>query len=344
MTRPPIPPRKSPTETPDNRPEVEDIAKRILAGDRRALSRAITMIESENLHHRDGAQALLNLLLPHTGKSVRLGITGVPGVGKSTFIELFGQHVINQGSRVAVLAIDPSSPKTGGSILGDKTRMETLARHPQAYIRPSPSRGMLGGIARKTYDTLLLCEAAGFDVIFVETVGVGQSETTVANLVDVFMLLLAPAGGDDLQGIKRGIMELADVLVVNKSDGDLVAAAERVRRDTATALHILRPRDNAWAPPVLSCSAMTGIGITEVWQAVQNYLQTLDHGGSLTSRRGQQARSLMELEIVEALLTDIQGDGIMGEQWRNLESDVIEGHCAPSEAARRLLAGYRRSC
>jgi LAO/AO transport system kinase len=343
MTAPPIPPPMSPTETPNNRPEVEDIAKKIRASDRRALSRAITMIESENPRHRDDAQALLNLLLPHTGQSVRLGITGVPGVGKSTFIEVFGQHVIDQGSRVAVLAIDPSSPKTGGSILGDKTRMEKLARHPQAYIRPSPSRGMLGGIARKTYDTLLLCEAAGFDVIIVETVGVGQSETTVVNLVDVFMLLLAPAGGDDLQGIKRGIMELADVLVVNKSDGDLVAAAQRVQRDTAAALHILRPRDDAWPPPVLSCSAVTGNGITEVWKSVQDYLQTLGQGRGLTSQRGQQARSLMELEIVETLLMDIQGDSIMGEQWRDFESDVIEGNCAPSEAARRLLAGYRRS-
>jgi len=315
------------------------LAEKLLAGDRRALSRAITMIESENPKHGDTAQALLNTLLPHTGKSLRLGITGVPGVGKSTFIETFGQHAIDQDCKVAVLAIDPSSPKTGGSILGDKTRMENLARHQQAYVRPSPSRGMLGGIARKTYDTMLLCEAAGFDLLIIETVGVGQSETTVVNLVDVFMLLLAPAGGDDLQGIKRGIMEMADILVVNKSDGDLVTAAERVRRDTAAALHILRPRDGIWQPPVLTCSAAHGTGIDVIWQSLQDYRRQT---GNPDVRRSQQARSLMELEIVESLLLDIKGDHDLGTQWRALEESVTLGTCAPSEAARRLLARYRR--
>ncbi|NQV44618.1 MAG: methylmalonyl Co-A mutase-associated GTPase MeaB [Rhodospirillales bacterium] len=328
------------TSPPAPDTDVSLLAEKLLAGDRRALSQAITMIESGNPQHRDTAQALLNALLPHTGKSIRLGITGVPGVGKSTFIETFGQFAIDQGYKVAVLAIDPSSPKTGGSILGDKTRMEKLARHPQAYIRPSPSRGMLGGIARKTYDTMLLCEAAGFDLIIIETVGVGQSETTVVNLVDVFMLLLAPASGDDLQGIKRGIMELADILVVNKSDGDLVAAAERVRRDMAAALHILRPRDDAWVPPVLVCSATQGNGITDIWQSLQDYRQT---AGDLDKRRGQQARSLMELEIVETLLVDIQGDKKLGAQWHALEGNVIAGTCAPSEAARQLLTRYRQS-
>lgn len=316
------------------------LAEKLLAGERRALSRAITMIESANPQHRDFAQALLNALLPHTGKSIRLGITGVPGVGKSTFIETFGQFAIDQGYKVAVLAIDPSSPKTGGSILGDKTRMEKLARHPQAFIRPSPSRGMLGGIARKTYDTMLLCEAAGFDLIIIETVGVGQSETTAVDLVDVFMLLLAPASGDDLQGIKRGIMELADILVVNKSDGDLVAAAERVRRDMAAALHILRPREDAWSPPVLSCSATQGNGIADIWQSLHDYRHQT---GDLDTRRGQQARALMELEIVETLLADIQSDNKLGAQWHALEDNVIAGECAPSEAARQLLDRYRQS-
>lgn len=326
-------------------PDIEMLAGKIIVGDRRSLARGITMIESDNPAHREGSQALLRAVLPETGKSVRLGITGVPGVGKSTFIEAFGEHIIEQGSRLAVLAIDPSSPKTGGSILGDKTRMEKLARNPKAYIRPSPSGGMLGGIARKTYDTQLLCEAAGFDVIIIETVGVGQSEITANNLVDMFMLLLAPGGGDDLQGIKRGIMEMADMLVVNKADGDLVAAAERVRRDTAAALHILRPREEPggikWSPPVLTCSAVTGDGIADVWQSVHDHREILEGGGDLDLQRGQKAQALMEHEVIETLLADIREDDELGAEWQRLERDVVYGVCAPSEAARRLLNHYR---
>jgi len=328
-----------------DRLDAVSLAEKILTGDRRALARGITLIESDNPEHRDEALALLKAVVPQTGNSIRLGITGVPGVGKSTFIETFGAHIINQGHRIAVLAIDPTSPKTGGSILGDKTRMEELSRNPNAFIRPSPSGGMLGGIARKTYDTLLLCEAAGFDVVIIETVGVGQSETTVNNLVDMFMLLLAPGGGDDLQGIKRGIMEMADILVVNKADGDLIPAAERVRRDTAAALHILRPRDDGdaepWAPPVLSCSATEGTGITDVWQSVERYRKKLHLDDKLHRRRGQQAQTLMEHEVIETLLSDIRENETLGVEWRRLEDEVVSGVCVPSEAARRLLNYYR---
>lgn len=328
--------------------ETAVLAEKILTGDRRALARGITMIESDNPAHREKAQALLRSLLPHTGKAIRLGITGVPGVGKSTFIEAFGQHIIDQGLRVAVLAIDPSSPKTGGSILGDKTRMERLARDANAFIRPSPSGGMLGGIARKSYDTLLLCEAAGFDVIVIETVGVGQSETTVNNLVDMFMLLLAPGGGDDLQGIKRGIMEMADILVVNKADGDLVAAAERVRRDTEAALHILRPRDDGdggtWTPPVLSCSAISATGIADVWQVVQDHREKITTGSELSARRGRQAQALMEMEVIETLLSDVRENQSLGQEWLRLENEVTTGNCTPGEAAQRLLGYYRKGC
>lgn len=329
-------------------PEIQALADKIGAGDRRALARGITMIESDNPAHREGAQSLLRSLLPDTGKAVRLGITGVPGVGKSTFIEAFGEHITEQGHRIAVLAIDPSSPKTGGSILGDKTRMERLARNANAFIRPSPSGGMLGGIARKTYDTLLLCEAAGFDVIIIETVGVGQSETTVNNLVDMFMLLLAPGGGDDLQGIKRGIMEMADILVVNKADGDLIEAAERVRRDTEAALHILPPRNDddggTWSPRVLSCSAVTGSGIDEVWSSVGAYREKLSSGSGLRDRRSHQAQALMQHELIETLLADVRERPELEKEWQRLESEVMAGACTPGEAAQRLLGYYRSTC
>ncbi len=331
------------TDAADTASPASVLAQKLLSGDRRALSRAITLIESESPEHRETARELLSIILPRTGKSTRVGITGVPGVGKSTFIEAFGHHAIEHGNKVAVLAIDPSSPKSGGSILGDKTRMEKLARHADAFIRPSPSGGMLGGIARKTYDTMLACEAAGFDLIIIETVGVGQSETTAAGLVDIFMLLLAPGGGDDLQGIKRGIMELADILVVNKADGDLIDAAERVRRDTAAALHILRPREDDWPPPVLTCSATTGTGISDVWHTLMEYRNHQDKGGKMARKRGQQARTLMEMEIVEALLRVFQDDEVLGEYWRNQEKSVIDGARAPSEAASILLKHLRGS-
>ncbi len=329
------------TGHPTDNADVTLLAERIVAGDRRALARSITLIESENAEHQLQADFLLKSVLSHTGNSVRIGITGVPGVGKSTFIEAFGYDAIERGHRIAVLAIDPSSPMTGGSILGDKTRMEKLSQRLEAFIRPSPSRGMLGGIARKTYETMLLCEAAGFDVIIIETVGVGQSETTVSRLVDFFMVLLAPGGGDDLQGIKRGIMELADMVVVNKADGDLLAAAERVRRDYAAALHIMRPRSDHWSVPVLCASAISGDGMAEIWDSVESYRETVDDTGNLVKKRGQQACGLMEAEITESLLQSYRQDEDLRREWHRAEDEVTRGIRSPGEAARRLLARYR---
>ncbi|WXG53146.1 MAG: methylmalonyl Co-A mutase-associated GTPase MeaB [Candidatus Sedimenticola sp. (ex Thyasira tokunagai)] len=252
------------------------------------------------------ATELLQQLAPHTGKSIRIGISGVPGAGKSTFIESIGNHIIDQGHRLAVLAVDPSSALSGGSILGDKTRMETLSRRPEAFIRPSPSAGTLGGVTRRTRETMLLCEAAGHDVVLVETVGVGQSETAVAEMTDMFLLLLIPGGGDDLQGIKRGIMELADLILMNKADGDQEARANHSAADYIAALSLLHPRTRNWQVPVKICSALEGRGITEVWEVVGNYRDTLTASGELTERRAEQARSWMWSETADSLLTSLR--------------------------------------
>ena len=278
----------SPTSAPIS---AADLAGAVQAGDRRALAQAITLIESTKPEHRERAEALLGELDPHTGRSVRIGISGVPGVGKSTFIEALGLDLIGAGHRLAVLAVDPSSPRTGGSILGDKTRMEELSRCDDAFIRPTPAGGTLGGVARRTREAMLACEAGGFDVVIVETVGVGQSETTLADLVDMFVLLLAPGGGDGLQGIKRGIVEMADLVVVNKDDGDLAAAAERARRDYAGALALLKVTSPEWTPTVLKCSALTGRGIAEVWQAMERYRHRQTESGAIAERRSAQARA-----------------------------------------------------
>ncbi|MBX3284786.1 MAG: methylmalonyl Co-A mutase-associated GTPase MeaB, partial [Actinobacteria bacterium] len=248
--------------------DVEELAGAVVAGDRRALARAITLVESTRADHRSQAAALLDEVLPRSGGAVRVGISGPPGVGKSTFIEAVGSHVTGAGHRLAVLAVDPSSSRSGGSILGDKTRMETLARNPQAFIRPSPSGGELGGVARRTREAMLLCEAAGFDVVVVETVGVGQSELAVADLVDLFVLLASPSGGDDLQGIKRGIMELADLVVVTKADGDLATSANHAAADLRRAIHLLRPKYEGLETETLLVSSPTGTGIAEVWDHV----------------------------------------------------------------------------
>ncbi|MBT5373864.1 MAG: methylmalonyl Co-A mutase-associated GTPase MeaB, partial [Rhodospirillaceae bacterium] len=245
---------KSGTKDKTEKVEMETLAGSVLKGDRRALARAITLIESTRPDHRRQSEILMGHLLPHAGKSVRIGISGVPGVGKSTFIETFGLHVIGQGHKVAVLAVDPSSKRSGGSILGDKTRMTGLSQSKDAFIRPSPSGGALGGVAARTREALLACEAAGFDVVFVETVGVGQSETAVADMVDTFLLLLLPSGGDELQGIKKGIMEIADLLAVNKADGDLIKAAGRTASDYGNAVRLIRPAYAEWQPRVQTCS------------------------------------------------------------------------------------------
>lgn len=321
-------------------PSPHDLSDRLRAGDRRALAQAITLIESTRPEHRRQAEELVQSLLPHAGQSVRIGISGTPGVGKSTFIETFGLHVIEAGHRVAVLAVDPSSPKSGGSILGDKTRMEQLSRSPGAFIRPSPSGGTLGGVARRTREAMLMCEAQGFDVILVETVGVGQSETAVYGLVDMFLLLLTPGGGDDLQGIKKGIVELADLIVVNKADGDLAAAAERARRDYASALHLLRPSSAAWTPQVCKCSSVKGDGIDAIWGLIGDFRRKMQDAGLFAERRADQALAWMWGEVEETLLSQVHADTEVAKRIKTLEAAVSQGATSPGAAAAEILRAF----
>ncbi len=318
----------------------ESLHTLLLQQDRAALARAITLIESTRADHRQQAQQLLSQLLPHTGKSTRIGITGVPGVGKSTFIEAFGLHVITQGHKVAVLAIDPSSALSGGSILGDKTRMARLSQHENAFIRPSPSTGSLGGVARHTRETMLLCEAAGYDVIIVETVGVGQSETEVASMTDIFVLLLLPGSGDSLQGIKKGIVELADLLVVNKADGDMAAQAQRVRADYTAATRILIPANPHWQPRVLTCSALESKGIEEVWNAIKDFMQTMHSQGEIKNHRALQAAQWMWKEIDTSLKDRLLQNPQMEKMLNQLERKVIAQEITPLMAARQILDGF----
>ncbi len=323
-----------------------DLARRVLAGERRALAQAITLVESAHPDHRAAAEDLLAQVLPHSGRAVRLGITGVPGVGKSTFIEAFGLYLIEEGHRVAVLAVDPTSRRSRGSILGDKTRMEILSRAPAAFIRPSPAGRTLGGVARRTREAMLVCEAAGFDVILVETVGVGQSETAVADMVDMFLLLLQPGAGDELQGFKRGIMELADLIVVNKADGDLAAAAERAAAEYQGALQFLRPASRSWRPEVLKCSSLSGQGMAEIWAAVGRFRVALGEGGEggeggeLAEKRAAQALAWMWSEVGESLMTALRGHPGVAGQVRDLEAEVRAGALAPTAAAERLLTAF----
>jgi LAO/AO transport system kinase len=309
----------------------------IRAGDRRSLARSITLTESTRVDHRELADEVLGALLERTGRGTRIGISGPPGVGKSTFIEAFGMHVINQGHRLAVLAIDPSSRRTGGSILGDKTRMADLSHRHEAFIRPSPGSGHLGGVARRTREAMLLCEAAGFDVVIIETIGVGQSEVAVADMVDLFTLLVSPAGGDELQGIKRGIMELADLVVVNKADGDLAAAAGRTCADYSGAVHLLRPKWEAWATEVMTCSALTGTGITEIWNAVTRFSATVGASGELVDARAHQATAWLWSEISDTLIDRFRADPVVAQQLREAEAAVASGLRTPTRAARQLL-------
>jgi len=325
---------------------IETLAERVLAGDRRALAQAITLVESTRADHRDEAEALMAAVLPKSGGAQRIGITGVPGVGKSTFIEAFGLHLIAAGHRVAVLAVDPSSQRSGGSILGDKTRMQELARAEAAFIRPSPAGGSLGGVARRTREALLVCEAAGFDVVIVETVGVGQSETAVADMVDIFVLLLQPGGGDELQGFKRGIMELADLFVVTKADGELAAAAGRAAAEYSGALGFLRPPSPNWRPPVLTSSALEGRGMAEVWDAVLAHRRALEAAApgapdALAAKRARQAKAWMWREVNESLLAALKGHPAVAARLPALEAEVAAGTTSPTAAARRLLAAFR---
>ena len=319
-----------------------ELAENLLLGDRRALSKAITLVESVLPLHRESAAELLEIIMPYTGNSIRVGISGAPGVGKSTFIESLGNHVVAQGHKVAVLAIDPTSSVSGGSILGDKTRMETLSRKDNAYIRPSPAGKTLGGVTRRTRETLLLCEAAGFDVIFVETVGVGQSETAVAEMTDMFILMLSPGGGDELQGIKRGIMELADLVLVNKSDGDQLAAADRTVSDYQLALNFLHDRSVNWQAKIQAVSALTNQGIDAVWSSVTEYQSLLEAAGEIDSRRTAQSCAWMWSETSDELLTELRQSKSVIALVEDLEREVKEGLLPPTIAAKRLIKAFRQ--
>ncbi|MGB4054827.1 MAG: methylmalonyl Co-A mutase-associated GTPase MeaB [Porticoccaceae bacterium] len=321
----------------------ESLAAAIKAGDRRALAKGITLVESTRSDHRQQAAELLETLMPATGNSIRIGISGVPGVGKSTFIEAFGNLLLERGHRVAVLAVDPTSAVTGGSILGDKTRMETLAFAKNAFVRPSPAGKTLGGVTRRTRESLLLWEAAGFDVILVETVGVGQSETAVADMTDMFVLLLLPAGGDELQGIKRGIMELADLVLVNKADGEQTNSANQTMADYRSALHFMKSRFASWQPQVLACSSLKNSGIAEVWQEVESFRSTTTASGELQQHRAQQARSWMWSETAEALVADLKNHPAVKSLVPELEQAVLRGELPPTLAAQRLIEHYKAS-
>jgi len=317
--------------------ELDALSVGVLAGDRRSLARAITLIESTRADHRKLAATLLERLSPHAGNAMRIGISGAPGVGKSTFIEAFGNAVIDIGHRVAVLSVDPSSAISGGSILGDKTRMEQLARRQEAYIRPSPSGNTLGGVTRRTREAMVLCEAAGFDVVIVETVGVGQSETRVAEMTDMFVLLLLPSGGDELQGIKRGIMELADLILVNKADGDLTGPAGRTAAEYGNAVRLLHPRSSNWTVPVLTCSSLDGRGVTETWKHIEEYRAALTASGEFDARRVAQARAWLWAETADALISALRRDPEIKRLIPKLESAVSEGRLPATVAAQRLI-------
>ncbi|MGO9875868.1 MAG: methylmalonyl Co-A mutase-associated GTPase MeaB [Acidimicrobiia bacterium] len=318
-----------------------ELARAVRTGDRRALAQAITLVESARADHREQAVTLLEEILAATGAATRVGISGAPGAGKSTFIETLGLHLVEAGQRVAVLAVDPSSARSGGSILGDKTRMEQLSRRSEAFIRPSPSGATVGGVARRTREALLVCEAAGFDVVLVETVGVGQSEVAVAGMVDLFVLLLAPGAGDELQGVKRGIVELADLVVVNKADGDLADLARHTAADYAHALHLVRASDSSAAERVRTCSALFGDGIDELWATVSALVGAARASGELDARRTEQARAWMWSEVTETLLDDLRHDADVRKQIDALEDDVSRGRMSPGAAARQVLAVFR---
>jgi LAO/AO transport system kinase len=318
-------------------PDPSWLAQAVVEGDRRALARAITLVESTREDHRADAAALLDALLPHTGKAARVGISGAPGAGKSMFIEALGVRLCEAGHTVAVLAVDPTSSRSGGSILGDKTRMEALARQPGAYIRPSPSGGALGGVARRTREAMLVCEASGFDVVLVETVGVGQSETEVDDMVDTFVLLVAPGGGDELQGIKRGVMELADLVVITKADGALLPAANQAAADHRHALHLLRPKHEQWTPEVVLTSALMGDGIDEVWSAVLRHRDVLTSTDALDQRRSRQAKAWLWSEVREQLLARFHAQPPVAARVADVERAVGDGTLSAAAGARELL-------
>ncbi len=322
---------------PKRLPPLADLIAGIRAGNHVILSQAITVVESESPRHQALARELVEACLPYSGSALRIGITGSPGVGKSTFIEALGQHIHELDQQIAVLAIDPSSHLSRGSILGDKTRMETLSNYPGAFIRPSPAGSSLGGVARKTRETILLCEAAGFQNILVETVGVGQSEMAVHSMVDCFLLLLLPGAGDELQGIKRGIVEMADLVIVNKADGNRATLAKEARQQYRNALHLLPPKESGWTPQVMTCSALEKQGIDVIWERIQDFYRSLSDNGYLAEQRRQQARYWLEESINDQLRQHFLKTPGVAEELARREAAVLEGRESPFRAAQALL-------
>jgi len=316
--------------------DIKTLAKTLRAGDRAGLARAITLIESRRSDHQAAARELVQTLLPATGKAIRVGITGSPGVGKSTTIDALGSFLIEGGHKVAVLAVDPTSARTGGSILGDKTRMARLAASDSAYIRPSPSSGTLGGVAAKTREAMLLCEAAGFDVILVETVGIGQSETAVSDMTDFFLALMLPGAGDELQGIKKGLVELADMIAINKADGDNIKRANLAAADYRSALHILQPRSEHWQPPVVTYSALTGAGIAGLWQKIVDHRNAMTASGDFAARRRQQQVKWMWSMLEQRVLVRLRADTSTRARVKKTEAEVAAGHLTPALGAEQI--------
>jgi LAO/AO transport system kinase len=321
---------------------IDEMVKGIKSGSRRDLARAITLIESNSHEHFQRGQELLKVLTPYTGNSVRIGITGVPGAGKSTFIETYGEMLCQQGFKVAVLAVDPSSTVTGGSILGDKTRMEHLSRNQNAFVRPSPTGGVLGGVHRKTRETMLLCEAAGYDIILVETVGVGQSEVIVRGMVDFFMLLVITGAGDELQGMKKGIMELADLIVVNKADGSNKPAAEKTRREYKGILHFLQPATKGWETPAMTCSALHDEGINEIWDSISDFEKKTKESGIFSERRKSQTKEWLRSMISDRILSNFYHHPQVKNSFKDIEAEVISGNKTASQAVEDLMDLYKR--
>ena len=323
--------------TTHSAPDIKALAQALHTGQRAALARAITLVESKRPDHQAAARELVQMLMPEIGKAIRVGITGSPGVGKSTTIDALGSHLIDLGHKVAVLAVDPSSARSGGSILGDKTRMARLSMSDHAFIRPSPAAGTLGGVAERTREAMLLCEAAGFDVVLVETVGVGQSETVVCDMTDFFLALMLPGGGDELQGIKKGLVELADMIAINKADGDNLSRARITAADYRSALRILAPRSTHWQPPVVTYSGLTGAGIPDLWQQILEHRRIMQESGDFVARRRYQQVKWMWSMLESRMLARLHNDASIRDQVKEIEGSVASGNLTPALAVEEIL-------